>query len=112
MTNQACEVVMVVDSAGDYAVGKDLESAIEAYENEVQSIAESGGYRVVNLTLNVALPESVELSADVPNDVSQGAVSFADVQAHAWDLTAPPVAQPFKADRAVCEDDKTDCPSF
>lgn len=60
------EVVVLVDSTGDYAVGKDQESAIAQYEEQVQELDDSGGHRFVMLALDVPLPAVTEVAATVP----------------------------------------------
>lgn len=62
------EAWVLVDDTGDYAVGKAAELATEAYENEVQELTATSGYRMVKLTVTVPLPEVVELSGVVPSD--------------------------------------------
>ncbi len=62
-----CELVLIVDGSGDYAVGKDFDAAKEAYENEIQELSAcEGGFRVLRLTVGVPLPEVVELTGDAP----------------------------------------------
>jgi hypothetical protein len=73
----SCELVLIVDAAGDYAAGKDLAAAVEAYENEIQPIGDSGGYRVVNLAVAVALPVAVDLAGEAPEQ--SGAATLAVV---------------------------------
>ncbi len=60
------EVWILVDAAGDYAVGTSQETAITSYEENIQPLGDSGGYRLVNLTVNVPLPVAVEVEVDVP----------------------------------------------
>lgn len=60
------EVFVVVDSAGDYACGVSIDAARERYEEDVQSLADAEGFRVVKCTLKVALPECVVLSGTAP----------------------------------------------
>jgi hypothetical protein len=62
------EVWVLVDASGDYAVAKDAAAAVEAYEGEVQALTESGGHRLVKLTVKVPLPATVELVGEVPPD--------------------------------------------
>jgi hypothetical protein len=61
-----CELFVLVDAAGDYAVGKDEAAAREAYENEIQALSDADGFRLVKVTVNVPLPEVVELTGDAP----------------------------------------------
>lgn len=65
-TLQAFDVVVLIDSNGDYAVGKDSDSAVEQYETDIGNLSDSGGYRLINLTVNAPLPEQVELAATIP----------------------------------------------
>jgi hypothetical protein len=68
-----CELVLIVDSCGDYAAGKDFDGAKEAYENDIGELSAcEGGFRVVRLTVGVPLPEVVELTGDAPE---QGGVT-------------------------------------
>lgn len=60
------EVFVVVDSAGDYATGVDVDKAKEAYENDVQALVDAEGFRVVKVVVKVPLPEVVELVGVVP----------------------------------------------
>jgi hypothetical protein len=62
-----CELVLIVDANGDYAVGKDFDGAKEQYENDVGELSAcEGGFRVVRVTVGVPLPEVVELTGDAP----------------------------------------------
>ncbi len=58
---------MVVDSVGDFGVGRTLEAAKEDYENNIQPMSDCEGFRVITLTVNVALPEAVELTGTAPD---------------------------------------------
>lgn len=62
----AAEVCILVDSCGDYAVGKDEAEARENYESTIQALADADGFRIVRVKLNVPLPAVVTLAADVP----------------------------------------------
>jgi hypothetical protein len=66
MATSTFSLVLLVDANGEYAVGKDSESAIEAYENDIGSLGESGGFRLLNLEVKAPLPEQVELTGTVP----------------------------------------------
>lgn len=68
------DVVILIDANGDYAVGKCNDTAVEAYEADIGSIGDSGGYRLVNLTVKAALPAPVELAAMIPADGSASVV--------------------------------------
>lgn len=56
------ELVILVDSNGDYAFGKDEAGAREAYENEVGALNECDGFRLVKVAVNVPLPAIVEMT--------------------------------------------------
>lgn len=77
MSNPMVEISVWVclDSSGDYAVGKEESGAIEAYESEVQGLAEAGGYRLVEITVKVPLPTRIELTGDVPPDASNATLA-------------------------------------
>jgi hypothetical protein len=60
------EVWVMVDDVGDYGVGRDDASAKEAYENDVQTISDAGGFRLVKVRLAVPPPAAVELAGAVP----------------------------------------------
>ena len=62
------EVFLVVDAAGDYAVGNDREAAIAEYENTIQPLADTEGFRIVRCMVKIALPEMVELTGTAPSD--------------------------------------------
>jgi hypothetical protein len=72
-----CELFVVVDGCGDYAVGKTAEDAREAYENEVQALADAEGFRTVRLLVTVPPPEVVELAGTAP---AQGAAALRVVE--------------------------------
>ena len=38
-----CDLVLIVDGNGDYAVGRDFDAAKEAYENEIQELSACEG---------------------------------------------------------------------
>ena len=61
-----CEVWLCVDSAGDYASGADEAAARESYEENVQALSDADGFRLVKVTVNVPLPEVVELTGNAP----------------------------------------------
>lgn len=68
------EVFVVVSSGGDYASGATEESACEAYDNDVGSLSEAGGYRVVCVKLSVPLPSVVQVSGSVADYEAVGPV--------------------------------------
>lgn len=55
------EVVVMVDSAGDYVVAASEENLADAWENEISNTPV--GSRVITLKLRVALPKAATLSA-------------------------------------------------
>ena len=67
------EVFVLVDAAGDYAVGNSPEAAREKYGEDVGPLEDTDGFRLVKVLLNVPLPEVVELAGDVP---PQGSASL------------------------------------
>ena len=56
---------VVVDSTGDYAVGKTDEEARNAFESDIIALCDTEGFRLFRVTLNVPLPEPVELTGEV-----------------------------------------------
>ncbi len=65
MAVHECEVWVVVDAAGDYAVGISAEAAREKYEEDIGALNEADGFRLVKVALHV--PVSVqEVCLDVP----------------------------------------------
>ena len=68
MAKTNLEVWVLVDAQGDYAVGPCQPSSTEAYEQNVGSLADANGYRLYQLNLTVTLPEVVEVSAELPED--------------------------------------------
>jgi hypothetical protein len=68
MATTTIEVWVMVDSAGDYAVGKDTEGAKEQYGNDIQAPEDAEGFRLVKLLLTVPLPEVVEASGTMPDE--------------------------------------------
>jgi hypothetical protein len=62
-----CDLVLIVDSCGDYGAGKDFDAAKENYESDIGDLAAcEGGFRVVRVAVGVPLPEVVELAGDAP----------------------------------------------
>lgn len=64
VTMQEIEVWVVVDENGDYAVGKDRESAGEAFESDI-GVDNDTSMRRVKITVKVPLPEVIELTGTV-----------------------------------------------
>lgn len=58
------EMWACVDACGDYGVGADEEKARENYEEAIQALSESGGFRLVKVTVLVPLPEAIELTGE------------------------------------------------
>lgn len=58
------EVVVLVDSCGDYALGKDEADAREAYENQIQALSECDGFRLIKVRVRVPLPAITELEVE------------------------------------------------
>ena len=61
-----CEVWIVCDQAGDYAVGSSADAAREKYAEDIGELSSAEGFRMVKLLVRVPLPEVVELSGDAP----------------------------------------------
>ncbi len=60
------EVFLLVDFAGDWAIGIDEAVAREAYEATVQPLADCDGFRLVKVCVKVPLPAVVELTGEAP----------------------------------------------
>jgi len=58
------EFWLLIDGAGDYVVAKDEEALGEAWSDDIGGVPLNS--RAIKLTLNVALPTPVHLSAIVP----------------------------------------------
>jgi hypothetical protein len=65
---QTFEPVFIVDCNGDWAIGSDYDTAVENYDNEVGGGATR---RVINLKVNVTLPEDGEVSVNVPDTAGE-----------------------------------------
>ncbi len=61
---ETLEMWMLVDAAGDYAVGKDEDEAKERYVETIQPVEDSGGFRMVKVFVRVTLPAVIELEAE------------------------------------------------
>lgn len=70
-TNETCEIecFILIDAAGDYAVGKDDESACEAFDEQIGG---NGARRMVKVKLVMPLPRPVELAGVVPAECGDG----------------------------------------
>ena len=71
-----CEIYVVIDQSGDYAVGNSADAAREKYEEDIGGLNECEGFRIVRMKVNVPLPEVVELTGTVP---AQGAAKLSIV---------------------------------
>ena len=60
-----CEIWLVIDADGDYAIGADRDEAIENFENQIGGAA---GARIITITAMVTPPEVIEMDADVPDE--------------------------------------------
>ena len=64
-TNYAeVEVVVLVDSCGDSAIGTDEAAARESYEENIQALSECDGFRLVKIKVKVSLPEIAEIEVE------------------------------------------------
>lgn len=61
------EVWVLIDSDGNYAVANDQERVKEVYEEDTQPFGDADGFRLVKLSLRVALPEVIEASGEIPD---------------------------------------------
>ncbi len=65
MAMHSVEVFIVVDADGQYVVGTSEDAVSEAYDNDIGTSAATCR-RVVKVTINVTVPESLEIEVDVP----------------------------------------------
>jgi hypothetical protein len=68
------EIHVLIDSDGDYAVGINLDTATEAFEANIGTVA---GTRHIVINLFASLPETTELAVTAP-DVQSAATASAD----------------------------------
>jgi hypothetical protein len=61
-----CEVFLVIDQNGDYAVGNTPETAREKFEEDIGPLADCESFRCVKLIVAVPLPEMPVLTGSVP----------------------------------------------
>lgn len=61
-----CEIWLMLDSDGNYAVASSSDSLAERYEEDIGQCSDAGGLRRVKVSLTVPLPEVVELAGTVP----------------------------------------------
>ena len=67
-TTAKLEYYVVVDAVGNFAVGADEDACKEAYESNVQELADSGGYRFIKMRVTVPLPAELEVSLTVEEE--------------------------------------------
>ncbi len=60
------ELWACVDAEGQYEVGTSAEAARERYENEVGALVDCEGFRMVKVTLKVAVAATAELEGEAP----------------------------------------------
>lgn len=63
------EVYVVVDSAGDYGVGRDEDEACEDYDSDIGG---TSCRRIVKVKLTVPLPEAIVMTGVVPAEATEG----------------------------------------
>ena len=63
-----CEIFLVVDEGGDYAVAPDQGEAEEAY---CEQISGSGPLRIVKITVKVTPPQVAETEIDIPDEAGE-----------------------------------------
>lgn len=61
MATTDLEVYVVVDAQGDWACGSNETIARERYEEEIGSLGDSDGFRLVRVRMSVPLPETAEI---------------------------------------------------
>jgi hypothetical protein len=66
------EIFLAVNECGDWQVGEDAAGASELLQ---ENYGISYGLRVIKLYVNVTLPEYEEVSADVPDEVTEPATA-------------------------------------
>lgn len=66
------EVWLVVDEAGDYAVGEDESLAEDAFN---ENIGSAGARRKVKLNVKIALPEAIAVDVSVPAEAGEVSVT-------------------------------------
>ncbi len=69
------EISFVIDGDGDYAIGKDLEAAFEAYADEFTD--GSALTRAYTLKLHVPLPKPTEVSGALPDTEGEATLTIA-----------------------------------
>lgn len=67
MDMKTVEITILMDAGGDFGVGRDRDSAVEDYENNVQSIDNSlDGLRLYDVKLTLPAPDTVTLETTAP----------------------------------------------
>lgn len=74
------KLVVLVDSVGDYAVGRDQDEAREKYESDTGALNECEGFRLYEVTLDLPLPVCVELSGTVEEKVEATSVTVTEAK--------------------------------
>lgn len=64
------EVYIVVDAEGNSAIGETKEQAIERYEEEVGSLNECDGFRIVRGGFKVPRPDVMEVEVQVEDVIA------------------------------------------
>lgn len=59
-----CEVWVCVDACGDCAIGEDADAARASYEEDVSSLSECDGFRLIKVLVKVPLPEIATLEVE------------------------------------------------
>lgn len=68
------EISFVIDADGDYAIGKDLDDALETY---AQDVGGSGLTRTYTLKLHVPLPKPTEVTGTLPDTEGEATLTIA-----------------------------------
>lgn len=66
-------VIVVVDSSGDYGVGRDSEDAFNNYSEQIGDV--TSGMRELRATLSVELPRVTDLKATVPHQSDEATMA-------------------------------------
>ena len=62
------EIFVIVDAAGDFAVGTTLEAAKERYTDDIGPLEDAEGFRCIKLAVAVPLPAVIEAAATIAED--------------------------------------------
>lgn len=68
MAKKTCEIWLVIDADGDYAVGADRDEAVENFENQIGSAA---GARIVKINAKITPPAVEETEADISDEAGE-----------------------------------------